>query len=122
MGYKDDPAANCHVANRIDDETQCRLAGAAVGHPFGRSMSSTERPAGCFWDQNTGLSHLNTNSGASATWGGVGGLCKLYDVQTPTTAEYFLAPGGESCTQACDNRGQQCHVDGVIAAAESVDK
>jgi len=40
--------------------------------------------------------------------------------QRVCACEYFLAPGGLSCTQACAARGATCHAEALSAAASSV--
>ena len=61
---------------QVVTEEECILAGGFVGHPFNKAVAdATGRPGGCFWDQN-GDSYFNTILDGSATWGGVGGICK----------------------------------------------
>jgi len=40
---------------------------------------------------------------------------------TTTTTEYFFASGGQSCSQACNQAGQDCHPHAIAVAAQSVD-
>ena len=42
----------------IESETECIEVGTLIDYPFRGSISSPERPSGCFWDQN-GNSYLN---------------------------------------------------------------
>jgi len=116
-------AANCASGQIIDTVDECRLAAEHVGRPFRKAVrDATSRPAGCFWDQN-GSAYFNQELGASATWGGVGGLCRAVPSVLPlcqmvdcapgyilentdrrgcggTCAEestFFMAPGAENC-------------------------
>lgn len=69
-------AQNCPEGSMVDSATECMIAGSTLGHPYVKEVSDpTARPAGCFWDQN-GKSYFNVELQASATWGGVGAICK----------------------------------------------
>ena len=72
--FKADPAMNCSDNTIILTQETCQAAGDAFDLPFLKVVTATDRPTGCFWDQN-GHSYLNDNLGATANWGGVGGLC-----------------------------------------------
>ena len=52
------------------------MAGLELGYPFNKEVEdATERPQGCFWDEN-GRAYFNTILDATVTWEGVGGICK----------------------------------------------
>lgn len=84
---------DCRVNDLAKNEDECALAGATLGFPFLKKVSSIERPSGCYWYDNGYLknSFFNTNyseksyslSEDTDEWGdriyGViafGGLCK----------------------------------------------
>jgi len=75
--YKAAGAQNCPAGQIVDSEAECRIAGPQVGdYPFKKVVSDlNNRPAGCFWDKSGG-SYFNSETQASATWGGVGAICK----------------------------------------------
>ena len=74
---------NCPTNQIVASRQECEVAGSQLGYPFAKEVTSVDnpsnpgenRPAGCFWDQN-GHSYFNTNMDASASWNGVGGICK----------------------------------------------
>jgi hypothetical protein len=105
-------AANCASGQIIDTVDECRLAAQHVGRPFAKAVrDATSRPAGCFWDQN-GSAYFNQELGASATWGGVGGLCRAVPSVLPLCQMVDCAPG--FILENTDRRG--C---GGTCAAES---
>ena len=78
-------AENCDgvTAFTITTAAECTTAGAAVGYPFEKTVADRdERPAGCFWDQSGG-SYFNSELDASATWSGVGAICKTVGAAGP---------------------------------------
>lgn len=98
--YKATGGAACLPQDRIFDQSECESAGKKLGHTFSKVTSSTDRPAGCFWDKK-GFSYLNTNSASSGNfWGGVGGLCNQdlqhFDLRTtfPGCGTEILNQGG----------------------------
>merc|ERR1719350_1596405 len=79
--YKAAPAANCPKGHRIGYEEACKHAASKFTlKGYNKQVNDCDaRPSGCFWDQN-GYAYLNTCVTASASWGGVGGLCDLLSV------------------------------------------
>ena len=74
--------ANCPTGLTLSTQAECEAAGAEFGYPF-QSLAgpATNRPGGCFWDQN-GRAYLNRNLEANpGLWSGVGALC--YSGQCP---------------------------------------
>jgi len=69
-------AENCPDGLMVDTAAECATAGPELGYPYRMAVTNLdERPAGCFWDTGGG-SYFNTALSASATWGGVGAICK----------------------------------------------
>ena len=56
--YKSPAGEDCPIGKVIENEEECIEAAALIGHPFRGSISSPDRPNGCFWDQN-GQSYIN---------------------------------------------------------------
>jgi len=73
--YKMPGAKSCPESEKIKTTRECYYAGRSIRRRYTKTVHQTTRPGGCFWDQN-GRSYLNTNYNATASWGGVGGLCK----------------------------------------------
>jgi len=74
-------ATTCRNDQMVKTAEECRIAGATVGHPFDKVVTTDhatdlDRPGGCFWDQN-GFTYFNTNFSTSTTWAGVGGICRV---------------------------------------------
>ena len=76
--YKGPAGEDCPTSKLIDSEEECMEAGSLIDHPFRGSISSSDRPNGCFWDRN-GQSYLNdifTESQFSLDIKDAGGICK----------------------------------------------
>ena len=78
--FQAEGANNCPVDMVIATETECRAA-ASIHGSFAKVVTAGDRPAGCFWDQN-GRTYFNADLQSSATWAGVGGLCKRNSKET----------------------------------------
>jgi hypothetical protein len=101
-------AVTCAAAVRVDSADECERAGAAVGYPFNKVVDAgpgfqngAGRPGGCFWDQS-GSSYFNRNLNSTATWGGVGGICRRVDPEASQTT-----PPADNAIR-CANEGEQC--------------
>ena len=76
--YKGAVGEDCPQGKRVQSEVECIEAGKLVDHPFRGSISSSDRPSGCFWDRN-GQSYFNDvflQSQLSFDPTDTGGICK----------------------------------------------
>jgi len=100
--------AGCPDRDQVDTAEECRKAGEMVGHPFEKVVTTdattVQRPGGCFWDVD-GLSYFNTNRNASATWAGVGAICR---------GVYEKAAGAADCRQdQMVKTAEECRIAGA---------
>lgn len=128
--FKAAGAQNCPSGQMVSTAAECKQAGAAVGHKFNKVVSDKyQRPAGCFWDQN-GESYFNEQLGASASWGGVGAICKKgcsgdkhrfcpywasfgYCTRYANLANYVIPTCCKSCAHKCV-KDEHCLVPGNV--------
>ena len=77
--YKAPKGQNCPSGKVTDNESSCANAGSIMGYTFFGSISSNDRPAGCFWDQDKN-SYFNKVVDLSSTnlrdIDSTGGICK----------------------------------------------
>lgn len=50
--FKGPGGTNCDASLKIDTEADCQSAATYISMPYNKKVSGTDRPAGCFWDQN----------------------------------------------------------------------
>ena len=82
--YKGAVGEECPQGKGVHSEAECIEAGLLVDHPFRGSISSSDRPSGCFWDRN-GQSYFNDvfqQSQFSFELIDTGGICKHNGINT----------------------------------------
>ena len=77
--YKAPKGENCPRGKVTETEDRCAKASSLMGYPFLGVISSTDRPAGCFWDKDENCyfnvvveTRLTRLDGLNS----VGGICK----------------------------------------------
>ena len=78
---------NCPYDEVIKSETECIEASEMLGLSFRRSISSTNAPAGCFYNTNNQKSNFNT----------------ILDIATTSPGRYGYFTG------VCKKKGNHCY-------------
>lgn len=87
--------SNCADGSMIIDVTQCEVAGEAIGYSYWETVSSTNRPAGCYVEKDGGSWFNSDLTGSWTTNAKYSALCSAHawtTTTTTTTTTYWQSP------------------------------